>query len=382
MFRRNCDSTKRSHGVLLTQIDSSPHKASIIVFGGAVKLASKSRFTESRVSDVLAFCGAEGERHKYNYAYGDTLVAAKHCGFADIPFHVNGEWQHGANMPERNCDPDLVIGSDGLSFTRKRKTYFVARLDQEKYLRSCGFKSVHSIGLPIVYVPNVAWPRIPGTLLVMPTHTLPEMSATKAEDDYVSFIDEQRSHFLSTTVCLHRNCYDNSPWRAKFEAIGMTVVRGADPDDVRSYEKLSMLFSSFENMTTNGFGSHVPYAAYFGTKVSICGPSPEYEQSDFANVPFYKNNPRMFDLIQECMKQIRKSHQYLYRMPTEATERIHWAAEVLGADNKRTPSELRKLFGWALRSRLRRKVVENFHVVMATAGNCGRSLRKRSNPGG
>ncbi len=350
--------------------------------GGALKRSSESKRIESRIADVIAFCDAESVRHKYNYAYGDTLVAAKHCGFPDIPFHLKGEWQHGANMPERNCDPDLVIGSDGLSYTRKHNTYFVARMDQEQYLKSLGFKSVHAIGLPIVYVPTVAWPRVPETLLVMPTHTLPEMSVTKAEDDYVSFINEQRSRFATTIVCLHRNCYDNSPWRRKFKEIGITVVRGADPDDVYSYEKLSMLFSTVECMTTNGFGSHVPYAAYFGAKVSICGTVPEYEQSDFANVPFYKNNPRMFDLIQECMIQIRKSHHYLYCMPTDATERKNWAAEVLGADNKRTPTELRNLFGWDLRSRLLRKIVANFQVVMATAGNCARSLRKRSNPGG
>ena len=79
---------------------------------------------------------------KFNEAYGDSFIAAKYCGFNKTPKPTDGEWQHGWIIPERNIHPEFVIGSDGLSITRKNKKYFVARKDQEEYLFKQGFTNV------------------------------------------------------------------------------------------------------------------------------------------------------------------------------------------------------------------------------------------------
>ena len=318
----------------------------------------------------------------FNYAYGDNNVAAVYSGFRRTPFYANGEWQHGVILREANCEPNMVIGSDGLSHTRRGKRYFVARSDQHVYLQGCGFTNVHVVGLPIIYVNAPQVKRQAGTLLVMPTHSLPELPSIGGEDRYVNFILALKRSFSRIVVCLHRTCFDKTEWRSKFESNKIQVLRGADPDDKYTYFKLAELFSKVEFMTTNGFGSHVPYAAYFGCKVSISGPVQAYDRSQFSNVPLYKNNPSLLQWREKVANEIRQNYGFLYTDPENGRSQRDWAAETLGVDNKRTPVELRELFGWDLRSRLRRKIVANFQVVMATAGNCARSLRKRSNPGG
>jgi len=315
---------------------------------------------------------------RYNYAYGDNYVAAAYCGFQTTPFHADGEWQHGVILSEANCEPNMVIGSDGLSHTRLNKRYFVARSDQEVYLRGCGFTNVHVVGLPVIYVSAPQVKRQRGTLLVMPTHSLPELPSIGGEERYVSFISNYKRFFHKIVVCLHRTCFDKTEWRSRFESQNIQVLRGADPDDKYSYFKLAELFSKVDFMTTNGFGSHVPYAAYFGCKVSICGPEQAYDGAQFSNVPLYKNNPPLLKLREKVANEIRQNYRFLYVDPENGSEQSIWAAEVLGSNNRKVPSELRKLFGWDMSTVLRRKAVASCTNWIASAGHCLRSCRKKS----
>ena len=56
--------------------------------------------------------------------YGSDMVAANYCGLSSPAWSVNGEWQHGWIVKERNIHPESVVGTDGKSFGRRENGNF------------------------------------------------------------------------------------------------------------------------------------------------------------------------------------------------------------------------------------------------------------------
>lgn len=294
----------------------------------------------------------------FNYAYGDNYTAALYCGFTNVPNPINAEWQHGWIIPERNCIPDFVIGSDGLSATRKNKKYLVARADQVHYLKTEGFTNVTSVGLPIVYTqkPNVS--RKKGSLLVMPVHSLSDTEENWDDEAYAAYIESISHQFTEVVLCLHIACFKKGNWMNAFKKRNIEMVIGADPDDCNTFKRLAILFSRFEFVTSNEFGSHLAYAAYFGAKPSIAGPKPKFEKKDYEKTVFYKNAPKVLDIVEQWYLEdfFKKRYAFLYINPAEANECIDWAAFQLGDDQRKSPAELKKLLGWTLFEKIKYKV--------------------------
>ena len=296
--------------------------------------------------------------------YGAQLIAAKYCGLSVPPWKAEGEWQHGWIVKERNIHPELVVGYDGKSFGRREKEkFFVAREDQASYLKSCGYKHVVAIGLPVIYLADKHLDRMVGSLLVMPVHSLPETTEQWDDDAYVEYIKSISHHFSKIVVCIHSDCLAKGNWGA-FAKAGFDVVSGADPEDTNSLQRVADLFSQFEYVTSNEFGSHVAYASYFCCKVSVFGPRVDFRKEDYANLSLYKNAPELLDIVAD-----RKSKGYMFETykqfvvnPWQASTHQEWAAWELGEKNKKTPSELIQLFGWNLQGWLRKTSSEFFRI--------------------
>lgn len=284
---------------------------------------------------------------RFNYAYGDTSVVARFIGLPKPPSRIKGEWQHGVIVPERNTNADWIIGSDGLSHQRQLRRYFVARHDQVMALKRFGFRDVHAIGLPFAYVTMPAYAPVPDTLLAMPTHGLPE-SGSRCSVGYADYVGSQRQNFHDVVVCLHRADYDCEKTRSLYEERGLYVVRGADPDDADTYDRMAGLFSQFAVVTGNEFGSHVAYAALAGAKVSIAGPRPSFDRNYYLKLPFYRNCPVVLDLFEELVVShvLERTYAFLYVDPKDAQHCRTWAADQIGVDHRRSPEELLQLFGW------------------------------------
>lgn len=284
---------------------------------------------------------------RFNYAYGDTSVIARFVGLPKAPSRLNGEWQHGVVVRERNKNADWIIGSDGLSHQRPHKRYYVARGDQVLALKAFGFTDIHAIGLPFAYVTPPPYERVPNTLLVMPAHGLPE-SGSRIDSDYADFVAGQRKHFSDVVVCLHRTDHECKKMRALYEDRGLLVVRGADPEDANAYDRIASLFSYFDVVTGNDFGSHVAYAALTGAKVSVAGPQPPFDRSYYLKLPYYRNCPAVLDLAEELVvsRILERNYPFLYADPKSAQPCKGWAADQIGVGNRRSPEELRRLFGW------------------------------------
>jgi hypothetical protein len=288
--------------------------------------------------------------------YGAQMVAAKYCGLSAPPWKAEGEWQHGWIVKERNTHPESVVGYDGKSLGRREKEkFFVAREDQALYLKSCGYKHVAAIGLPVIYLADNHLDRMAGSLLVMPVHSLPGTTEQWNDDTYVEYIKSISHHFSKIVVCIHSACLAKGNWSA-FTKTGFEVASGAEVKDANSLQRMVDLFSQFEYVTTNEFGSQVAYASYFGCKVSVFGPRAAFRKEDWENLSFYKNAPELLNIMAggKLNDYMFEAYKQFVVNPWQASAHQEWAAWELGEQNKKSPSELIRLFGWNLQGWLRK----------------------------
>jgi FkbM family methyltransferase len=290
--------------------------------------------------------------------YGATRLAASYCGFKRTPSLIRGQWQHGwiPSFREKYHPAALL----GLNFPMKPEDYYyVARKDEEEYLRACGFRNAIAIGLPLVYLPRPEVSRRPGSLLIMPAHSIDYTTHTWKFDEYADCIAEIRSDFAEVVVCVHPSCLKRGYWVNEFRKRGFPVVTGAGLFDRNALTRIACLMSTFEYVTTNSFGSQLAYAAYFGAKPSIFGTYAAYSAEDFKHNPFTRLYPELIAPSVRALSEsaLRRECPQLFRYPKDAKADVEWGRFEIGASNRISPREMRSLFQWDAGSRLRRAVV-------------------------
>ncbi|HKV41460.1 MAG TPA: FkbM family methyltransferase [Blastocatellia bacterium] len=280
--------------------------------------------------------------------YGANRVAALYCGLKEAPNKIRGFWEHGWAPKHWQFHPDFLLGFP--TSTLKHAWYWVARKDEEDYLRDCGYDNAKAVGLPIVYLPDTGIERKPDSLLVMPCHSLDSTAHRWNFDAYARTISEISRDFSEVTVCVHPSCWRKGYWVESFRKSGFNVIRGLGESAGSALERLQRLLSRFDCVTTNGFGSHIAYAAYCGAKVSIYGDYCEYEAADYQHEPLYVFNPTILTPAVEAYSEsvVRRNFGEFFCHPLDAKRRVEWAKLQLGWHNKVSPSKMRKLFGWRL----------------------------------
>lgn len=293
--------------------------------------------------------------------YGAGKVAGQYAGISAVPTRINGCWVHGWTPDFFLCaGPAFAIGDEVPS---GGEYCWVGTRRLEAYLRS--FK-IHAaaIGLPISYTSQTKLDRNPGSLLVMPSHSLDYTSHSWKFRDYAQQIYKIRSDFSSVVVCLHSSCIRNRYWLQEFSDLGIPVIEGANPNDLNSLERTRALLEQFEFVTTNGFGSHLAYASAFGAKVSIYGDYCEYSASDYKECGFYQENPGLADVIIPLFarKSLLENLPEFFSHPLEAKQRLDWGLEQIGWNNRISPAEMRRCFGWDWYHEPLRKTKTYFHI--------------------
>lgn len=284
-----------------------------------------------------------------NCHYGAPYIASEYCNLIhedSIPT-IRGEWCHGWHPIEHNVHPELVVGTTGNSRDSKNTTIFwVARDDQVAYLREHGYKRAEAIGMPLIYLQRPTLARIKGSLLVMPVHSLETTKHDWDFDKYANEIQAIRHNFSMVVVCIHPDCIKNGYWLNAFNNKGFTVISGAYPQDRNSLLRMAILFSRFEFVTTNGFGSHLVYSSYFGAKTSIYGTNPRYSNKDFNNNAFSENCPELIPIIVDLLSEskLRDRYEYFYTNPWSASEKQRWAEFQVGLKHKQSPHDLERIF--------------------------------------
>jgi hypothetical protein len=123
---------------------------------------------------------------------------------------------------------------------------------------------------------------------------------------------------------------------------------GAEPGEPRTLYRLKHLLSSFEYVTTNGFGSHIPYAAASGAKLSVFGPFAECPREVMAKCYVARVEPALTDALLGFHSEavLRKYYPFLFVDPEKAVSHEEWGRKEIGDDVRLEPDELMDLFGW------------------------------------
>jgi FkbM family methyltransferase len=286
--------------------------------------------------------------HEYGNSrqYGAMSVAAAYCGFKGVPCAIRGNWVHGWDPRYREkLHPDFMFGIR----TDPSEHYFVARKDQEDYLRGEGFPNVHAIGMPVVYLGPPQVRRRPGSLLVMPMHSGNFVTVDPCKfDEYAEAIDAIRSDFDEVVICLHPVCWEAGFWVDAFARLGFPIVQGAVNSDRNGLRRVQYLMSRFKFVTTNGFGSHLAYASYFGAKASVYGPFASHPEEAFTSEPLYSPHLKLIKKVLHGISEdeLRRNCPWFFCHPRDAKENVEWGEAEVGAANKVSPGKLRSLFGW------------------------------------
>ena len=253
-------------------------------------------------------------------------------------------WGHGIYWEPVNHPAWLAFAN------AKSYRILVHRIDQEKLLKDSGFRDVHVVGAPILYVDQTKLvERLPNSLLVMPPHSLEGVDSGWHEDSYVKKICALRKYYDHILVCVTSHCAKNGLWVKSFERAGIPWIEGAQGDDVHALQRMAFLFRSFETVTANTRGSQIPYAAYFGCRVSLWGTWEGLGKKDSTlNQPIYRRFPEIVGharMINDHKYNMR-AFPFLFKHPSEAGKFRDWGRDLLGAKFKKEPEDLRNIFGW------------------------------------
>lgn len=300
-------------------------------------------------------------RSSISNAYGADLILREYCRLDDQTKAVPGYWMHGWIPDYHNIHSEFIAlhkkpgqqedhdYQKQIEYEKVHVPQWVSRKDQADYLLACGYCKVQAIGLPIAYLPKVPVARIPGSLLVMPPHS----HNTHGPDDplaeeYAEVIASKKKNFDHIKVCLNVDDFMKHQWVESFRKRDIDVFIGSDQGDLYTLHRLRRILSSFEYVTTNGYGSHVAYAAYCGAKVSVFGPFAEWPEFRMARTHATRMFPRLLlDQMEVCAESSIRAHMpFLFTQPDHAEARSAWGAEQVGEANVRPPAEIRSLFGW------------------------------------
>ncbi len=308
---------------------------------------------ESTLPEVIPAEGwASGE-------YGSFVLASRYCGFRRSVRQCPGTWQHGWAPEYYNVDIEMVVGTHGRARDElQRSRFFVARKDQVAFLESAGARLVVALGLPIIYTSPVSVARQPNSLLVVPVHSTSNTTHSWDFESYADAVASIKSRFSRVTVCVHASCVEKRYWIDAFESRGISWVVGADYANANTLQRIRQLFSCFQYVTTNGFGSHLAYAAAFGAQVSLWGPVAVHRMEDMAKDTLTINSPdsmrRMLAFADEAF--LRQQYPDFFTVPWDAPLRTEWGLKQIGWENRKSPDELKRIFGWDLKTRVIRGV--------------------------
>ena len=291
--------------------------------------------------------------------YGAATFVAQKLGIKEPPMSF-ASWQHGWNHADmidivqiaydlhlnKPGDPELVIPA------HKRNPYLVATKEQEAFLHKHGYSDAKAVGLPFAYIdPDPTTQRVPGSLLVMPTHALSKKVEVN-EIQYLDYIASIANRFSRVIFCLHLSSLRDNQWINNLAKYGFDYVLGAAGRDENALFRMRKLFDSFEFMTSHVIGSHILYAAFCGVKVSMDGPYFDGDIDIYHNVNGWGDPQFMkkmaLDIEMGRRDFVSKKFPWFFVPPYDAVPHEAWAKEEIGFHDKVSFEELARHFRWSL----------------------------------
>jgi hypothetical protein len=301
-------------------------------------MTDKLQFTISHIPSAKIFnVGWEPEY------YGAIHQIAKKCNVTNIRPYAAHTWLHGWISGKKIISPRQIIG-----WGDKENIHFVHTKEQKKYVYSKGYKYVFDIGAPFLYAEESFDKPVANSVLIVPHHGLKQAKSKHSPIDYIESILQDLKNFELVVACIHADDAADANITEGLKKLKIPYILGARANDMNSLNRMRAIFSTFENIITNTLGSHIPYSAYCGCKVSIYGNYYERSYSEFENDPWYKKNKDILDyeITKSTEKFARENYGFLFTEPRLANTNIKWAQRELGCKSIRSTLLLKHLFGW------------------------------------
>jgi hypothetical protein len=328
----------------------------------AERLAGFCRSTVEAEARKLRGKRVGDRRGTISHAYGADRIARAYCRSATVDQAVPGYWMHGWIPAYHNIHPALIAlhkkpgqGTDHDFETQIRAEkedtqQWVSRADQADYLIAHGYRHVRAIGLPITYLPDPGVRRVPGSLLVMPPHSHKAHGpGDPLAERYASAIADLKPKFDHIKVGLNEDDIAKKQWVDAFRRHGLDIFVTTDQSDPDTLVRLRRILSTFEYVTTNGFGSQIALAAYCGARVSVYGPYAEFPRERMRVTHAVKMFPALLDdAYALCTEDaVRRHYPFLFVEPDKAPVHQAWGAREVGEPFRVSPEELARLFRWS-----------------------------------
>lgn len=271
-----------------------------------------------------------------NRHYGHDGVLKAYAGVR-LPYIIPGRMQHGWTA-------GAGISGDPATHGRAERSirHFVWNKHNLERALQLSYTNATAIGAPFVYLQSEPSHSrsSPGekSLLLFPMHTWegePFLDPVRTYTEYLAEIGELRSSFSPVTVCLYWIQYADPAIVRLFEREEISVVtlgpRNSNPSFLRMFHDLC---AQYAYVSSNHFSTAVFYALYMRKKVFLFG------KSRFAEIAWF---PRNLGPPQRDLPAVYP--QLLW--PNFDDKSYYWIGEEeLGLEFKRSPTELRELFGW------------------------------------
>ena len=276
-----------------------------------------------------------------NY-YGAAKLVANAVGVS-VPANSLVYWKHGWDFT------DLVDVNQVADAKLPDRRHLVHTKKTEIFLTERGFTDIKTVGMPFVYTkPDPSRQRVPGSLLVMPAHTLNDLKFSTNEWQYLEYIQSISKHFSRVVFCIGLACIHHGLWVDNLEKYGFDYVTGAGLMDQNALLRMRVLFDSFEFMTTNTMGSHVLYGAFCGVKVSLAGPYHSPSLDVYQNHAAHWDDPLIrkkntLYIHSNQFESVKKKYPWFFTEPYQAEPCLEWAKREIGFYHKVSFAELAHL---------------------------------------
>lgn len=276
--------------------------------------------------------------------YGAIHNIAQQLNQKNIRPYAPKTWLHGWQYMRPLKYINQVIG-----WGDQDNIHFVHTEEQKNFCKKFRYKFVEAVGAPFMYVSKSINVKASNSLLAMLPHGLEQAELPFSCLEYLDTISTIKKNFEVVCVCVHPHDAKNINLTNKLLEYRLPYIIGAQANDKNSLVRMRSLFDSFEYMTTNTLGSHIPYAAFCGCKVSIYGKYPERSIEMFWKDPWYKDKKEQleYDVWGLSENFARLHYEFLFQEPHQGLYLQDWAKSELGFKNKKNLQTLKNLMGWS-----------------------------------
>lgn len=281
-----------------------------------------------------------------NLYYGHYFIM-KHYSKVKLPYKINGEMQHGWN-PNNGIPGHISLHTN----QSKKKRYYLWNNRNLKQAIKDGFQNILCIGAPFIYLYDEYNPKkeiLSNSLILFPLHSVKNeeyYDIIKSYKNYLKQIKNIKHRFQKISVSLYWDDYKNKDVVDLFTNQNMDVycmgLREKEPYFLKNFIDI---VGNYEYVSSDSYSSAVFYSLYMRKKVFLYGKSMLPELNIEIIDQSFQN---------EVADKVPKLYPKLDWLNFDNKCHYEIAEKELGVMHKRTPKEIKQIFGWSLSTAIMR----------------------------